>query len=166
MDGIPQTASADPAKEDHFYKSSLSQVVEFLNTTLPPLPKAEETKEQIKDFPRRTARKLSKEPTQESNKVTRIAKPAPTREQPSLQFSRLYKIKDTKKMTKLQLKKEFGQIRDTKDTTPTRIRKDDSREQKRTHKRINKYTENIRNENIKKRNERIKVKKRLDRSTR
>lgn len=109
----------DPS-EEYLYKSALKQVVEFLNTTLPPVP--------------------SEEPEPERPKLPKQKPRNPTG---------IYRLQDTKKIKQALLKGDKSTYRDSKDTIPTRM-KGQKTENKTQKRRINKFTAKIHEENIKK----------------
>lgn len=120
--------------EERLYRSSLKQVVDFLNTTLPPLSDTEESShsatEEIKE----------KKPV----KIKKLG---------------IYKVRDTKKKTKA-LMQEAGEY-STFDVEPTRIRKSLKKEDPNAKKkRFNKFSELKYNDMVKKRKDLRAFKKR------
>lgn len=121
--------------EKRMYRSSLRQIVKFLNTTLPPVCVSEESS--------------TEEPPREASKE------APKEKRP-LKARRLgiYKVRDTKKKTRALVEDAGGYS--VRAVTPTRVKKTVEKETAAPaarKKRINKYSE-LKYNDIKEKNRR------------
>ncbi|KAI5151059.1 hypothetical protein ENBRE01_1874 [Enteropsectra breve] len=114
-------------REKGFYQSCLKQVVQFLNTTLPPIVDSDEIAE--------------KSESEEKEKKERTHRPMG-----------LFKIKDTKKIKRAIIAENSGGPR-MRDITPAKQKKIDEKPKEEKKKRINKFSEMKYKDNIKKKQE-------------